>query len=155
MKKQSPRRKEKPEQIPAPMPPPVIPPFTGSATAGQSRPDIYADRLSRLSPEQRARLRGMLLDPLYVHFLRIVAGFKPSSNVTKGGSGDRDEFSDARCNARLGEIRGWELYEAAIFLALNEPPQIKQQAQEVFQSADHDWTKPPESAASSSTASKT
>lgn len=154
MKKQSPRSRKKPQQIPAPLPPPVIPPFTGSATAGQAKPDIYAERLSRLSPEQRARLRGMLLDPLYVHFLRIVAGFKPSSNVSKGGSGDRDQFSDARCNARLGEIRGWELYEAAIFLALNEPPQIKQQAEEVFQAADHDWTKPVKSAESEVTAGK-
>ena len=128
---------KQPEAPVAPVAPP--PPFIGSALSGQSRPDIYADRLSRLSPEQRARLRGMLLDPLYVHFLRIVAGFKPSSNVSKGGSGDRDEFSDARCNARLGEIRGWELYEAAIFLALNEPPEIKQQAKEVFQPADADW----------------
>lgn len=141
----------------APVTPPVvpeIPPFVGSSPAGQSKPDIYADRISRLSPEQRARLRAMLLDPLYVQFLRIVAGFKPSSNVSKAGSGDRDQFSDARCNARLGEIRGWELYEAAIFLALNEPPQIKQQVSEVFQAADADWAGPTALAASPGTAGK-
>jgi hypothetical protein len=146
MKKKAPKQPEAPA---APVVPPPPPPFMGSALPGQSRPDIYADRLSRLSPEMRARLRGMLLDPLYVHFLRIVAGFKPSSNVSKGGSGDRDEFSDARCNARLGEIRGWELYEAAIFLALNEPPEIKQQVAESFQPADADWNKPVTTAAGS------
>jgi hypothetical protein len=110
------------------------------------KPDIYADRLSKLTPEQRAKLRAMITDPLYVQFLRIVAVFKPSCNISKAGSGERDAFSDARANARLGEIRGWELYEAAIFLALNEPPEVKASAQETFPDAgrvDADWGKIP------------
>lgn len=96
------------------------------------RPDIYADRLSKLSPEERAKIRLTITDPLFVKFLRIVAVFKPSPNCANSGSTSRDAFSDARANARLGEIRGWEFYEAAIFLALNEPPEVRQAAQETF-----------------------
>ena len=107
-----------------------------------AKPDIFADRLAQLSPEQKALIRSWLAHPLYAHLMRMVAVFKPSSNVTNGGSGPRDAFSDARCNARLGEIRGWELHEAAIFLALNEPPQVKQAVQEAFQAVDADWNKP-------------
>lgn len=111
------------------------------------KPDIYADRLGKLSPDQRARLRAMLSDPLWISLLRIVAVFKPSSNCSNCGSGSRDAFSDARANARLGEIRGWELYENAIFLALNEPPEVKQAVVETFPDegrVDADWGKPPE-----------
>lgn len=97
-----------------------------------SKPDIYADRLSKLTPEERAKLRSLLNDPLYLRLLRIVAVFKPSSNCANTGSGTRDEFSDARANARLAEIRGWEAYEITIFLALNDPPEVKQALQESY-----------------------
>ncbi len=111
----------------------------------KERPDIYADRLAALSPDERRRLRQLLTDPLYLKLLRIVAVFKPSSNCVNCGSGTRDAFSDARANARLGEIRGWDQHEAAIFLALNDPPQVKQAAQETFPDdgrTDADWNKP-------------
>lgn len=109
------------------------------------RPEIYADRLAALSPNERAQLRALLTAPLYLKLLRMVAVFKPSSNCKNCGSGQRDEFSDARANARLGEIRGWELHEAAIFLALNEPPEVKTAVQETFPDegrADAGWDKP-------------
>lgn len=112
----------------------------------REKPHIYADGLAALSPQERARIRAMLDDPLYLKFLRIVARQKPSSMGANLGSGARDAFSDARANARLSEIRGWEMYEAAIFLALNEPPQIKQALQETFPDegrADAAWTQPP------------
>lgn len=105
-----------------------------------NKPDIYADRLAALSPEERAGLRTLLIDPLYLKLLRMVAVFKPSSNCVNCGSTQRDAFSDARANARLGEIRGWEQHEAAILLALNEPPQVKEAARENFQSED--WERP-------------
>lgn len=109
------------------------------------RPDIYADRISKLTPEQRAKLRATLNDPLFVQFLRIVAIFKPSANCEDAGSRKRDQFSDARANARLGEIRGWESYEASIFLALNEPAESKQVILETFPDegrVDANWGKP-------------
>lgn len=111
------------------------------------RPDVYADRLSKLTPDERAHLRAILLDPIYVRLLRIVAVFKPSPFCTNAGSTARDQFSDARTNARLGEIRGWESHENAIFLALNEPPKVKTAVQETFPDAgriDAEWTMPAE-----------
>jgi hypothetical protein len=112
----------------------------------KTKPEIYADRLAELTPEERAKLRSMLNDPTWMKLLRMVAVFKPSSNVTNGGSGGRDAFSDARANARLGEIRGWELHELAIFLALNEPKEVKQAVQESFPDegrVDADWNRVP------------
>lgn len=88
----------------------------------KQKPDIFYDRLARLKPEDKERLRAMLTDPLFVKFLRIVAGDKPSSNCAGAGSHTRDAFSNERANARLGEIRGWELYEFAMFKALHDAP---------------------------------
>lgn len=109
-----------------------------------SIPDIYADRLAVMTPKELAEVRASITSPAYVKFLRVLNCAKPSSNVSKAGSGERDEFSDARANARLGEIRGWELYEAAIFLALNEPKTIKRTTEESFPDAgraDANWGK--------------
>lgn len=83
-------------------------------------PDIYNDPFAVLSPEDKARLRGIITDPLYVKMLRIVERYKPSANCDKAGSLSRDEFSNERANARLGEIRGWELHIAACFTALTD-----------------------------------
>lgn len=96
------------------------------------KPDIFWDRLSLLSPEEKQTLRALLVSPVYVKLLRIVAGKKPSSNCAKTGSGDRDEYSDARANARLGEIRGWEYYEACIFMALLDTPPAREDVEENF-----------------------
>lgn len=96
------------------------------------KPDIYYDRLAKLSPEERAQLRTLLLSPLYVKLLRICAGKKPSPNCNKAGSYDRDEYSDARANARLGEIRGWEFYEACLFMALLDAPAVRSEPEESF-----------------------
>lgn len=111
------------------------------------KPEIYADRYAKLTPEERAQLRAFLQGPLYLKLLRIISVFKPSPHCKGTGSGERDQFSDARANARLGEIRGWELYEQTIFLALNEPPQIREAVQETFPMEgriDADWGKIPE-----------
>lgn len=112
----------------------------------KEKPTIYAERFTKLSPTDRAKLRAFIESPLYLQMLRIAAVFKPSANCTGTGSGKRDEFSDARANARLGEIRGWEMYEAAIFLALNEPAELKQAVQESFPDegrVDAEWGKVP------------
>ena len=95
-------------------------------------PDIYYDRLAQLKPEEKERLRVILVDPLFVKFLRIVAGMKPSANCTDAGSLKRDAFSNERANARLGEIRGWELYELALFKALHDAPQPPREPEATF-----------------------
>jgi len=86
-------------------------------------PDIYYDPLARFTPEEKATLRQILVSPVYVKLLRVVEGFKPSSNCGMAGSTGRDAFSNDRANARLGEIRGWELHIAAIYRALTDAPQ--------------------------------
>jgi len=98
----------------------------------KEKPHIFAERFAKLSPQERTQLRAFIESPLYLKMLRIASVFKPSANCTGTGSGTRDQFSDARANARLGEIRGWEMYEASIFLALNEPAELKQAIQESF-----------------------
>ncbi len=96
------------------------------------KPEIYSDRLERLKPDELAQIRSFLSSPVWARFLRVVACKKPSSNVANAGSTSRDEFSDARANARLGEIRGWELYEFAIFLALSEPKEIRKEVEATY-----------------------
>lgn len=93
-------------------------------TAGKTGPEIYYDRLAKLTPEEKQELRRLIQSPLYVKLLRIAAGLKPSPNCARAGSGERDEFSDARASARLAEMRGWDLHQHAIFMALNDaaPP---------------------------------
>lgn len=134
MKKKTSKSKPVATVVPSVLPPPV------SHESSIPKPDIYADRLAKLSPEERGQLRAILTHPLYVKFLRIVAVKKPSANCTGTGSGERDAFSDARANARLGEIRGWELHEFAIFLALNEPAAVKEATKETF--PDEAWIHP-------------
>jgi hypothetical protein len=110
-------------------------------------PFIYADRLAKLSPEERAELRAMLTSKVWVKLCRIVTCMKPSAHCKNGGSGDRDEFSDQRTNARLGEIRGWEMYEAMIFLAIQEPKLVQAAVQETFPDSgkiDSDWGQIPQ-----------
>lgn len=86
-----------------------------------NRPDIYYDRLAKLTPEERAQLRAIVLSPLWVKFLRVIAGMKPSSFCPNSGSSvARDAFGTERAAARLSEILGWELYEKAIYVGLLE-----------------------------------
>ena len=93
----------------------------------RKKPDIYFDPLAKFLPEEKAKLRMILVDPTYVKWLRIVEGKKPSSNCALAGTGNRDAFSNDRANARLGEIRGWELHTAAMYWALTDapPPRIE------------------------------
>lgn len=99
------------------------------------KPHIVKDMFARLSPAEKAELRIILESPVYRKMLSIVANFKPSPNCTKAGSSERDAFSNERANARLGELRGWELYEMALFAAINTPEQIEKMAEEEFPDA--------------------
>lgn len=100
-------------------------------------PDIFSDKLAVMSPQELAKVRAFLLSPEWVKFLRVLETAKPSSNISKAGSGERDEFSDARANARLGEIRGWDLHVNAIFLALSEPKEVKKQVEATYPASGH------------------
>jgi hypothetical protein len=109
-------------------------------------PHIYADRLSKLSAEERGELRAILTSKVFIKLCRIADCMKPSPHCKNGGSGDRDEFSDARANARLGELRGWELHAAAQWAAIQEPAVIKTAAADIFPDSgaiDADWGKVP------------
>ena len=97
-------------------------------------PDIYADFIARLEPDEKTHLRGLLADPLYIRLMRIVETRRPSEMGVYVGTAQSkvDEHTVLRSTIRLAELRGWELHKNAIFLALNEPPDIKPSAEETF-----------------------
>lgn len=69
-----------------------------------------------LSEEQRKRLRAILNDDVFRLALSRVQNMKPSAfTATPGVQGAND---------RLHEIKGWELYEHALFLQA-ETPKLK------------------------------
>jgi hypothetical protein len=109
-----------------------------------NRPDIYADFIDRLEPDEKTRLRATLNDPLYIRLMRIVESRMPSVMAPLAGAAQYkiDEHTQLRSTIRLAEVRGWELHKNAIFLALNEPPEIKASAEETFPEAglvDQAW----------------
>jgi len=85
-------------------------------------PDIIRDKLAAFTPAELEVLRSRLTDPLFVKLLSVAENGKPSAFCQGAGSGPRDAFSNDRANAKLGEIRGWELHQAAIFATLYPQP---------------------------------
>lgn len=97
-------------------------------------PTILRNHLAELTPQELEALRALLLSPTYLKLLSIAECMKPSANGTSLGSNTRDAFSSERANARLGEIRGWELHQASIFATLYPKPgrePVKEEFQEV------------------------
>lgn len=88
-------------------------------------PVVAFNPFEGMSPKEKEFLRGVITHPTYVKMLNLAQRLKPSSNCSGAGSGARDAFSDARASARLAEMRGWDLYQAAIFAVLNDKP-VKQ-----------------------------
>lgn len=110
-------------------------------------PDIHLDPFASLGPEEKTWLRGILVDPRYVKMMRIIQKWKPSSNCKLGGSGDRDAFSNERAAIRLGEMRGWDAYEVAIFQVLTDRPAPTRQPEPTYPEAgkvDAKWGEAPE-----------
>jgi hypothetical protein len=95
-------------------------------------PIILANKLLVLTPDELAQVRGFLQSPLWIKFLSKIACKKPSAFCAGAMAGDRDAFSDGRASARLNQICGWELYESAIFFALNPPEVLKQVTEETY-----------------------
>ena len=110
-------------------------------------PVIHYDPFAALGPDDKAWLRTILVDPRYVKMLRIIQKWRPSSNCKLGGSGDRDEFSNERAAIRLGEMRGWDAYEVAIFGVLTDRAAPKTAVEPTFPESgmiDAHWGKAPE-----------
>jgi hypothetical protein len=105
-------------------------------------PHIFNDPLLVLTPEEKSTLRAFLASPVYVKLMRYAERFKPSANCGKAGTGERDQFSNDRANARLGEIRGWELHIAAIFSALHDAPKVQTETDASFPSSGMLRTEP-------------
>lgn len=91
--------------------------------------------LEELTPKEKAELRGFMESKAYQKLLSIVECYKPSPNCSNAGSGPRDAFSNERANARLGEIRGWELHTTALFAALLPPKKVQEVLTETFPDA--------------------
>lgn len=115
--------------------------------AKKEYPHVIANRLAKLTPQEREEVRAFLLSRTWLKLHSIVACMKPSPHCKNAGSGERDQFSDARANARLGELRGWEMFEGAIALAILEPAVIKTAVAETFPDSarvDADWGRIPQ-----------
>lgn len=95
-------------------------------------PDVVPDASGVLSPTEVETIRRIFTMPEYIKLISIAERYRPSANLGMAGSGSRDAYSDARANARLGEIRGWELYRAAIVAAI-KPPKQREAYEEDFQ----------------------
>lgn len=93
---------------------------------------VAANPLAVLTPAERQQLRDVMASPAYQKLLSLAENFKPSAHCANAGSGARDAFGNDRANARLGEIRGWDLHVTALFAALNPPEEIKQALQETW-----------------------
>lgn len=96
---------------------------------------IKKDLIGKLTPTEKAKLRAFMEGPEYQKLLSIAENFRPSPSCSLAGSGSRDAFSDARANARLGEIRGWELHVMAMFSVLTPPKELAKQIEESYPDA--------------------
>lgn len=99
------------------------------------KPKIKKDPFAVLTPAEKGELRTMMESKVWKKMVSIIENFKPSPNCSGAGSGTRDSFSNERANARLGEIRGWELHETALFAAINTPETVKNFVEENFPDA--------------------
>lgn len=92
-------------------------------------PEIAFNPFDGLTPKEKEVLRGILTNPTFVKLLNMVERFRPSSNCSGAGSKERDNFSNDRANARLGEMRGWDLRLTAMFAILSETAMKKLQVE--------------------------
>lgn len=98
-------------------------------------PTIIRDKLAVFSPAELEKIRALLTSPEYLKLLSLAECMKPSANCAGAGAGQRDAFSNDRANARLGEIRGWELHQVALLAAL-APKIARTSTEENYQPAE-------------------
>lgn len=89
----------------------------------------------QFTPDQLNQLRMMLYSPLFLRLLAAIEQSRPSANCWGAGSENRDALSNERSNARLGEMRGWEMHLKALY-AIFELKKEREPVTENFQSSD-------------------
>lgn len=77
-------------------------------------PEIYADKLSRLEPDELKYIRDTLNHPVFVKFQRIVETMKPSCFAPATYGSLINQNTGMISAIKLGEMRGWELHLAAM-----------------------------------------
>ena len=110
-------------------------------------PVVAYNPFMALGPAEKEWLRGILVDPRYVKLLSICQQYRPSSHCKLGGSDARDAYSNERAAIRLGEMRGWDLYEVSLFRVLTDRPVSKPAVEPTFPESgmiDANWGKSPD-----------
>lgn len=105
------------------------------------RPVFQPDFVAELTPQEKAFLREQLRGGVLAKAMGIAARKMPSVFVT----GDVDDHYQNRCMARLNQLNGWVLHEAALLAVAAERLMPKEQSGETFPEAatvDADWSKP-------------
>lgn len=86
-----------------------------------------------LTQKERERFRAILADEVFRKVLARVQNMKPSAFT--GGVSDASKSATDRAqtaNDRLHEIRGWEMFEHALFLQAEDKKRRADPAQETF-----------------------
>lgn len=97
-------------------------------------PNTFRLIAAQFSPQEIDSLTRIMNTPEFQKLEAVVESMRPSANCTGAGSSARDAFSSERANARLGEIRGWEIHRAAYWAALKpkaEPKHLTENYQPV------------------------
>lgn len=88
------------------------------------RPRRKPFRTPDLSPEDRAKFRAILESDVFRKAITRAMAMKPSPfNATPGAQGASD---------RLHEIRGWELFEHALYLQAESPKPLSKKPTETY-----------------------
>lgn len=104
---------------PAPPPPITLAPIQPSVPSGIDRPEIQHNPFLVLTPMERAKCRAILTDETFLKLLGAARKFKPSSAICAGSAANLRR-AKLRSTIRLSELRGWELYEIAMYAVLTE-----------------------------------
>lgn len=93
--------------------------------------------------KERERLREILNDPIFVKAIERAANYKPGAFCAGIGSQINDPAaSQLIANNRLHEIRGWELFERALYLQAEDPKPQKTKLEETYPDTgriDYEW----------------
>lgn len=88
-------------------------------------PEIYADKLARLEPDELKYIRDTLNNPVFVKFLRVVETMKPSC-FAAGTYGTLINQNTALISAmQLARQQGWEAHITGMQAAIMDKPQRK------------------------------
>lgn len=77
-------------------------------------PEIYADKLARLEPDELKYMRDTLTNPIFVKCLRIAETMKPSCFVPTTYGSLINQNTTLVSAMQLARQQGWELHLAAL-----------------------------------------